>query len=296
MFIKKKIIFIKKNWITLILICIFFTYGVVSHRFQIFPINYLNIIKLKIELKKNALLRTGSYVAKKIDKSISGNKINVKEIELSKNVKLYYSPSLNIDIDWNAKKIDIEKKLFDEFVVIAGTSKKQALFENWEIKMFADPNSGIQSKMFSLVEETGINSCLTLVNLELARIKIYSENLNCEDSVNIVFSIGQLDRVEIFNSISDGLDADDSNIRVNKAVIFKAGMDCVDLGKGSYYIGELTTYECKNPLSIDFDTNIILEKLTNYRKNQWNIDSEKFISDPFDCSKRNENNGLCLVK
>ena len=65
---------------------------------------------------------------------------------------------------------------------------------------------------------------------------IYSENQNCEDSVNIINSSGTINKIEILNSFSDGLDVDFSSLNIETLLINNAGNDCADFSYGIYTI------------------------------------------------------------
>ena len=64
---------------------------------------------------------------------------------------------------------------------------------------------------------------------------IISANSRCEDSVNIVNSIGTINNL-IVDAYKDGLDADFSNLRVLNTYIKKASNDCIDLSSGDYEV------------------------------------------------------------
>ena len=51
----------------------------------------------------------------------------------------------------------------------------------------------------------------------------------CEDSLNIVSSEGELNNVAIKNSYADAVDIDFSVITIDKLSIDKAGNDCFDV-------------------------------------------------------------------
>ena len=52
--------------------------------------------------------------------------------------------------------------------------------------------------------------------------------MNCEDSVNIKNSFGNIERVEISNSQYDALDLDFSQISINELFVDNAKNDCLD--------------------------------------------------------------------
>ena len=60
--------------------------------------------------------------------------------------------------------------------------------------------------------------------------------MNCEDSVNIKNSFGNLEKVEISNSQFDALDLDFSQISINELFVDNAKNDCLDFSFGDYKI------------------------------------------------------------
>ena len=58
------------------------------------------------------------------------------------------------------------------------------------------------------IDAKGLTGCLSLINVEAKDLKILASNANCEDAVNIINSKGNIKKVSINNSYSDGLDVD----------------------------------------------------------------------------------------
>ena len=55
---------------------------------------------------------------------------------------------------------------------------------------------------------------------------ISSEDMTCEDSVNIVSSNGEIDKIKIKNSSYDGLDIDISNLSIKDIYISNSKNNC----------------------------------------------------------------------
>ena len=62
--------------------------------------------------------------------------------------------------------------------------------------------------------------------------------------LNIVNSKGNLADIKIFNSYSDAIDIDFSNISINKIAVNKAGNDCFDVSGGSYRVSNIYLNKC----------------------------------------------------
>ena len=70
-------------------------------------------------------------------------------------------------------------------------------------------------------------------------INVYSKNLNCEDSINFIRTFGEIDNIEIYDSLSDGLDMDFSKININNLKILNSKNDCADFSYGTYTINRV---------------------------------------------------------
>ena len=107
-------------------------------------------------------------------------------------------------------------------------------------------NSEIKNKeeSFERVSSYGYTGCLNFINTNFNMTDIISANSRCEDSVNIVNSIGTINNLIIVDAYKDGLDADFSNLRVLNTYIKKAGNDCIDLSSGDYEVKKAITINC----------------------------------------------------
>ena len=69
--------------------------------------------------------------------------------------------------------------------------------------------------------------------LNLLNLNIQSENLFCEDSVNLLNTKGSVELIDIQNSEFDALDIDFSTLTINKLVIKNSKNDCLDSSNSS---------------------------------------------------------------
>ena len=105
----------------------------------------------------------------------------------------------------------------------------------FDLKIFP-PNYPIDSKT--------LTGCLTFANLLVSKITVNAENSSCEDTVNFVNVIGDIDLVSITNSFSDALDIDFSKLKIDKINITSALNDCADFSAGNYILGSLNLKNC----------------------------------------------------
>ena len=89
-----------------------------------------------------------------------------------------------------------------------------------------------------------LTGCLTLYNVEFTNLNIQSENLFCEDSVNLLNTKGSVELINIQNSEFDALDIDFSTLKINKLVIKKSKNDCLDSSNSSLNIANLELDSC----------------------------------------------------
>ena len=159
---------------------------------------------------------------------------NLKKI--SKNFILKYNKDVNVDISKEDKSIKISQ-IFDSGRVIFTGNK----IEGWNI-MF----SGYQGENNQNVPKDylGLTGCLTFIDTEVSKLNVTSKNSRCEDSINFIRVQGQIDSLEVSNSLSDAIDFDFSNLVVNNIKVKSARNDCVDLSAGRYKLNELNLINC----------------------------------------------------
>ena len=124
----------------------------------------------------------------------------------------------------------------------------KALFIGGELKNWNIFFEGIQNttdkKNNFLKNPINLTGCITFYETKLNNINIYSNNSNCEDSVNIIRSKGLINKIKINNSISDSLDIDFSNIEIKNMLIMNSQNDCADFSFGNYILDEIDLSNC----------------------------------------------------
>ena len=81
-----------------------------------------------------------------------------------------------------------------------------------------------------------LTGCITFYNTKFTNMNLNFENLFCEDSVNFLYSEGNINNIKISNSISDALDADFSKLNIENIVVDNSKNDCSDFSFGNYFI------------------------------------------------------------
>ena len=113
---------------------------------------------------------------------------------------------------------------------------------NWKIKVFSNP---LESEIIRN-EKNLLTGCLTFYNIEFTNVEIEATNQVCEDAVNLINARGNINSIEISNSVSDGLDIDFSNVYVGNITIKNSSNDCLDLSGGQYVIGNIDLEGCND--------------------------------------------------
>ena len=71
----------------------------------------------------------------------------------------------------------------------------------------------------SRINENGLTGCLNFYKVNFLNSSIYAEGGGCEDLVNIVYSSGIINEARVDKVLSDGLDMDFSDIRINNLFV-----------------------------------------------------------------------------
>ena len=210
------------------------------------------IDKKNLELKEiNSILEQDS-----LDKSseyiyVGNNKSGYQEGTLKRS-KSFFDKYEMIKLD-NSSKIIINKFIElkinrdDKTLKIKQTNSKgraiiyKSYLDSWTIEISNLNEKNIEIKETNFENLTG---CLTFVDSNFKNIEIFANNLLCEDSVNFIRSSGNIKKIDINSSYSDGIDSDFSKIKFEKIFTKNSKNDCVDLSYGFYVIEEAFLDNC----------------------------------------------------
>ena len=144
-------------------------------------------------------------------------------------------PNLNLAVTNNIK-IDYSKKNKNLIISFYKNEERAIIYksylDNLKIKMI---NLSKEKNIFSK-KINGLTGCLTIIDTRINNLSIEGSNFNCEDTLNFIRSEGQIKNINIKNSISDGLDADFSNLNIDNLFVQEANNDCSDFSYGKYDI------------------------------------------------------------
>ena len=137
------------------------------------------------------------------------NQINVG------NTSINYEPGVNVEVDNENNKILINQLKAGAKVYLINGELKDYHIEYIGLDIIEGGNKTKFkniSKNFP-IDNVGLTGCLSLINLKMSKISISATNSSCEDTVNFINSVGSVEDIKIYNSFSDALDVDFSNIK-----------------------------------------------------------------------------------
>ena len=180
------------------------------------------------------------YLGKNTEINDLINNFDYKYIKLQ-NSKFYF----NKDITYNFDKIN------NEFNIYQSEPGSRAFFIKGDLKdininFYGDKKEEIildKLKNYP-ININGLTACLSFLNLNFDNVKIRSSNSTCEDSVNFIKTSGNVQEIDIRDSLRDGLDIDFSKIKINSITVQSSGNDCVDLSFGHYQLDYLNLSNC----------------------------------------------------
>ena len=89
-----------------------------------------------------------------------------------------------------------------------------------------------------------LTGCANFFDSNFINVSLKSSGMSCEDSINIKNSYGNIDKIEINNSLFDALDLDFSNISIKNLLVNNAKNDCIDFSFGDYKVHQANLNNC----------------------------------------------------
>lgn len=174
------------------------------------------------------------------------------------NGHILLSDGIKINADNLNKTISISQKTPTDWVVFNNIS-----LEDWSVDFngLVSDNIYNSSQRFNL---NGVTGCLNFYKTTFINSKIKISNGQCEDSLNIISSSGDIDKIEIFNSFADAIDIDFSKVSISNLKIKNAGNDCLDVSGGSYDLNQGFLTNC-------FDKGVSVGEKSTFNINNLNI-------------------------
>lgn len=155
----------------------------------------------------------------------------------NKFLNVLYSGSPKIEID--QERIYIKINNLEDKVLI-----KDSRIVNKEIIIESD--SFYPQNNLIRYNKNLLTGCITFYNVIFEDVNINTSKQSCEDALNIMNSSGQLNEINIRDSLFDGFDIDFSNLIINNINVLNSGNDCLDISNSSTSIESLKLNICND--------------------------------------------------
>ena len=225
--------------------------------------NELNKCKLylenctKLELNQDQLtsLLEGELRLNKTNYQFIGENFDINNIRSGTNylnqinignTTIHSEPGVSVKVDNENKTILINQIKAGAKVYIVNGELKDYHIEYSGLDII-EAGKKINLKTFPSnfpIDNLGLTGCLSLINLKIEKISIKATNSSCEDTVNFINSHGSVEDIKIYDSFSDALDVDFSNIKFKNIIVSNALNDCVDFSSGDYQLKNLKLNRC----------------------------------------------------
>jgi len=170
---------------------------------------------------------------------------NYKKVQILDS-EFYFSEGIDFELNKENSVLNIyQKKLGAKAYFYKGNLQEIGInFHGFiDPEMFKEVN--IINKIPNYpIDSNGLTGCLSFIEVNFNNVEINSTNSSCEDSVNLIDVKGSINKIDISNSLSDGLDVDFSNIKIENINIFSSGNDCSDFSSGIYEINKFNLQNC----------------------------------------------------
>ncbi len=204
-------------------------------------------IEVNFTIEELSNLLEGELTKDKSPFQYLGNNFNFKnsvqnyKFKKFKESLIFFEEGILLNYNEESNYINIVQNIKGAKVyIINGELKKTVI----NFKGFEEQENR-SNKIFGFpINESGLTGCLSLINLKIKDIILNSTNSSCEDSINLINTIGNIDSISIDNSYSDALDIDFSNVQIKNININNAKNDCADFSYGDYKIENFNLSNC----------------------------------------------------
>lgn len=192
--------------------------------------NFENIFARDLEIKSEDFHIMG------LTNNFESDYLNLTIFE-NKFLNVLYSGSPKIEID--QERIYIKINNLEDKVLI-----KDSRIVNKEIIIESD--SFYPQNNLIRYNKNLLTGCITFYNVIFEDVNINTSKQSCEDALNIMNSSGQLNEINIRDSLFDGFDIDFSNLIINNINVLNSGNDCLDISNSSTSIESLKLNICND--------------------------------------------------
>lgn len=157
-------------------------------------------------------------------------------------------PGFRLDLYGDiAGKVDIAKRTIElsRFGASGRAVVSNGRLKEWSVGLtdisghVKDERAGEQN-----FDRLGLTGCLSFYDVELTDLRFRVAGATCEDAANFVRATGNIKDGEIDGAAFDALDADFSELAIDRLRVANAANDCLDLSYGRYRAGRLHLTRC----------------------------------------------------
>jgi len=152
---------------------------------------------------------------------------------------LLSSPNILVNIKESEKLITISQSNPTDWVLFRNVD-----LSDWQVNFRGLPVIEEGASLAQRFNIHGMTGCLNFYNSIFNHTSIKVVDGQCEDSLNIINSSGQITSVEIENAYSDAIDFDFSQLILKGIAVHTAGNDCLDVSSGTYKINHAFLANC----------------------------------------------------
>ena len=188
----------------------------------------------KSKLRINRTVYIPSEKKEESDKEVNYVKFKDKSIRISNGMKVKFED--------NKKTIKFTQSNPSDWALLLSGD-----YSNWNIifeglPFIIDENSSSKQRF----NQYGLTGCLTIYESLIHNASLSVTGGACEDSINIINSLGDNVSLIVENAFADALDADFSKLSIKSIEINNARNDCIDFSGGNYNINKAVLNGCKD--------------------------------------------------
>ena len=161
-----------------------------------------------------------------------------RKIIQKKNGEILHTEGLKVFINLKKKEITFNQTKESDWVLLRNLN-----LDEWKIIFI-----GIKIKRKITKKQRfnsfGLTGCMNFYNTSFKNVIIESAEGICEDSINIVDSIGNLKNIVVKNAYGDAIDLDFSKLSIDNIEVDIAGNDCLDVSAGNYQLKKVKMAYC----------------------------------------------------
>ena len=161
---------------------------------------------------------------------------NFLKKRINKNFIIKYNKDIKLGINYEAQILDIYQQNSYGRAIIYGKE-----IRDWQVNFFGSKK---KKEKLAIKNYQSLNGCITFVDIKLIEANLFAKDSKCEDAINLVRTKGNINKIEISNSLYDGLDIDFSSLSINEISVDNSMNDCVDLSFGNYEINTSKLINC----------------------------------------------------